>query len=285
MADKLDLDLANHLADMSPMGIVVTDQSNKITWINRSMCEFVSVPKDALVGQDYAELTTKYLDGFAEHPDLWKVSNIVSRQNRWLISLDCPTDGLSLDGNAQYFADVTELMKLKTEAKNLKDQLENNSTADTLTGLLNKKALMQSLEPQVSRSRRYSNPLSVIAMEIESYKTPDTNVTPVTDQVLTAVSFYLRDQMRWVDLVGRTQDNEFTLILPETSEEDALKLAHKINVRIQSLSLPESPDITISVNAKFGVCSWEKGDDTGMLLRKCKEKMAVLETPEETVVS
>lgn len=284
MDEKLDLDLAKHLADMSPMGIVVTDSNDKISWVNRSMCEFVAVPAEALVGHDYSELTTRYLDGFAEHSDLWKVSNIVSRQNRWLISLDCPPSN-ALPGNAKYFADVTELMKLKSEVRNLKDQLENNSSADTLTGLLNKKALFQALEPQVSRSRRYGNPLSVIIMEIEGFKTTDAKVSPVTDQALTAVSFYLRDQMRWVDLVGRTQDNEFTLILPETTENDAVKLANKIQARIQSLSLPESPDVTISVNAKFGICSWEKGDDTNMLLRKCKTNMSEVIPAEEGVVS
>ena len=282
MTDTLNSDLANHVADMSPMGIVVMDENNVITWVNRSMCEFVSVPPEALLGQNYSELTTKYLDGFAEHPDLWKVSNIVSRQNRWLVSIDCP-EMRTFEGNIRYFSDVTELMKLKTEAKNLKDQLENNSTTDSLTSLLNKKALMQALEPQVSRSRRYGNPLSVIIIQIEGFETQDSKVSPVNDQALTAVSFYLRDQMRWVDLVGRTQDNEFTLILPETTEEDALKLANKINTRIQHMSLPDAPDVTVSVKAQFGFCAWEKGDDSSTLLRKCKEKMGTLEADVERI--
>lgn len=285
MTEKLNTQLANHLADFSPMGIVVTNEKNEITWINRSMCEFVSVPPDALIGQDYSELTTKYLDGFAEHSDLWKVSNIVSRQNRWLVSLDCPPDNSLPAGQARYFADVTELMKLKTEVKNLKDQVENNSTADSLTGLLNKQALMQAIEPQVSRSRRYGNPLSVITMEIDSCKTSENAVISVTDPVLTAVSFYLRDQMRWVDLVGRTKDNEFTLILPETSEEDAYKLAQKINTRLQSLSLPDSPETTVQVDALFGITAWQKGDDTSMLLRKCKDNMTKLAIEAESIAS
>lgn len=284
MTEKLDMNLANHIADAAPTGVVLTDEDEKITWVNRTMCEFVSVPPDALVGMDYAELTSKYLDSFTEHPDLWKVSNIISHQNRWLISLDCPPSN-ALSGKGKYFVDVTELMKLKTEVKNLKDQLDNNSSADTLTGLLNRKALLQALEPQVSRSRRYNNPLSVIIMQIEGFSTHDTTVAPVTDQALTAISFYLRDQMRWVDLVGRTQDNEFTLILPETGDVDAIKLASKIKERITSLSLPDTPNVTISVNAKFGIAAWEKGDDTNMLLRKCRESISETLPNEESVAS
>ncbi len=282
MIDKLEQNLANHLVHTAPVGVVIFDENQQITWVNNTMCEFVAIPPDALVGENYSELTTKYLDSFAEHPDLWKVSNIVSHQNRWLVSLNCPQSP-TLKGTAKYFVDVTELMKLKTEVKNLKDQLENNGSADTLTGLLNKKALLQALEPQVSRSRRYNNPLSIIIMQIDSFEAHTESVTPVTDQVLTAVSFYLRDQMRWVDLVGRTKDNEFTLILPETREADALKLAKKINDRIQRLSLPDTPDVTISVQARFGIAGWEKGDDTNMLLRKCRENLSDTLPTEATV--
>ncbi len=282
MTEKLDVDLANHITNMSPVGVVITDADDKITWVNRTMCEFVSVPPETLIGADYAELTSKYLDGYAEHADLWKVSNTVSVQNRWIISLDCPPTPL-LQGNAKYFLDATNLMKLKSEVKSLHDQLENNGSADSLTGLLNRNALMQTLEPQVSRSRRYNNPLSVIVIQVDTFAAHDDENTPELDQALTAVSFYLRDQMRWVDLVGRTQDNEFTLILPETNKADAIKLAHKINERIQRLSLPESPEVTISVNAKFGIAAWDKGDDTRMLLQKCRESISAVVPEAESV--
>ena len=79
--------------------------------------------------------------------------------------------------------------------------------------------------------------------------------------------------MRWVDLVGRTGDSEFTLVLPETNAEDAKKLAAKIENRIQNLSLPDRPEVAISVNATFGLASWQKGDDTSMLLKKARAGM------------
>ena len=282
MTNMLETNIANHLVNMSPVGVVMLDNAEKVQWVNQTMSEFLSMPASELQNISYLDLTTKYLDGFSEHPDLWKVSNIISRQDRWLISLDCPP-AESMPANGKYFVDVTEIMRLKTECRNLKDQLENNSTADTLTGLLNKRTLLQALEPQVSRSRRYNNPLSVIIMQIDTYNAHLKNVTPVTDQALTAVSFYLRDQMRWVDLVGRTQDNEFTLILPETNESDALKLARKINSRIQHLSLPDTPDVTIAVQARFGVAAWGKGDDTSMLLKKAKSNLTSDIGTEESV--
>jgi len=270
---NLNTELATTALEMSPVGVLVFDKENIIQWTNPSMCEFLGAPSAEIINLSFMDLTTRYLDGFSDHPDLWKVSNVVDRQTRWLVAIDNPkTDS---NGNTiRYFSDVSEIMKLKTECRNLKDQLDNVSTADTLTGLLNKRSLMQALEPQVSRSRRYNNPLSIIVMQIENFKAHAKNVTPVTDQVLTSVSFYLRDQMRWVDLVGRTGDSEFTLILPETSEEDAKKLASKIESRLQNLSLPDSPEVMISVDAKYGVAAWEKGDDTSMLLKRVNEDMS-----------
>jgi len=271
MTTLLDQEIANQALNMSPVGTIIFNQDNKIKWTNQAMREFLSAREEELTDLSFTDLNAKYLDGFSEHPDLWKVSASTSQQSRWLISLNSPQNEDSSDNNIRYFVDVTEIMKLKTECRNLKDQLENNSSSDLLTGLLNNRSLMQSLEPQVSRSRRYGNPLSIIVMQIESYETQSENVTPATDQVLTAVSFYLRDQMRWVDLVGRTNDQEFTLILPETSKSDADTLANKINKRLANLSLPDSPEVTAKVNAKFGVAEWGKGDDSAILLKKARE--------------
>jgi len=271
MTTLLDQDIANQALNMSPTGTIIFNRENKITWTNQAMREFLSAREDDLVNLSFTDLNAKYLDGFSEHPDLWKVSASTSQQSRWLISLNSPQNEESSENKIRYFVDVTEIMKLKTECRNLKDQLENNSSSDLLTGLLNNRSLLQSLEPQVSRSRRYGNPLSIIVMQIENYETQSDNVTPATDQVLTAVSFYLRDQMRWVDLVGRTNDQEFTLILPETGKVDADALASKINKRLANLSLPDSPEVTAKVNAKFGVAEWSKGDDSAILLKKARE--------------
>jgi len=280
----LDQKIAAHALNMSPVGVVIYDDNNKISWLNQVMCEFVATPIEQLIGLSALDFSSQYLDSFSEHPDLWKVSNTTIRQNRWLISLDSPpgspsnTDEPSAD--TRYYVDVSEIMKLKTEVRNLQDQLENNSTSDTLTGLLNKRSLLQSLEPQVSRSRRYNNPLTLIVMQIDDFAVHSDIAKPAIDQVLTAVSFYLRDQMRWVDLVGRTADNEFTLILPETRLEDANILVDKINSRLSKLSLPDMPDITISVDARFGIAEWEKGDDTNMLIRKAKNNSANIDDTE-----
>ncbi len=271
----LDQTIATHALNMSPVGVVIYD-NNKIQWINQVMSDFLSIPADQVTGLSSQELVSQHLDGFADHPELWKVSSTTANQNRWLINLDTPPNGEPSSNNIQYYVDVSEIMKLKAEVRNLKDQLENNSTADTLTGLLNKRSLLQSLEPQVSRSRRYNNPLTLIVMQIDGFDTHCDTTKPVIDQVLTAVSFYLRDQMRWVDLVGRTSDNEFTLILPETRLGDASILVEKINSRLNKLSLPDTPDVTISVDAKFGVAEWEKGDDTSLLIRKAKNNLSNL---------
>jgi len=280
MSTLLDQEIANQTLNMSPVGTIILNAENKITWANQAMREFLSAKDDILTNLSLTDLNTRYLDGFSEHPDLWKVSASTSEESRWLITLDPPQDSPSSEQNIRYYVDVTEIMKLKTECRNLKDQLDNHNTSDLLTGLLNQRSLLQSLEPQVSRSRRYGNPLSVIVMQINDFETQSDTIKTATDQVLTAVSFYLRDQMRWVDLVGRTGDSEFTLILPETNKKDAQALASKINKRLSCLSLPDSPEVTARVNVDFGVEEWTKGDDSTILLKRARKHSAPLNMEE-----
>jgi GGDEF domain-containing protein len=135
------------------------------------------------------------------------------------------------------------------------------------------------LEQQVSRSRRYGNPLSVIVIEITGAGADEAGAAPTTDPVRLAVGQFLRDQLRWVDFIGRGPDDRFTLVLPETPEPHATRLADKLRQRLADLALPES-DTRIKVEARLAVAGWTKGDDAGRLLRRVGEGLGRVKTEE-----
>ena len=263
---KIDHGSAQSALEHAPMGVMMVGANQVISWANTAMSEFLGTTPEQIQGRLLAELQSTQLRKNEFNENLWCASNpALPQYERWLILLE---KQISPSSTVYYFVDSTELVKLKAEKQNLLDQLENASTNDPLTGVLNKKALRQSLEPQVSRSRRYDNPLSMIILQIDGFNSSDAAISPVNEHVLKAVSFYLRDQMRWVDLVGRTDDNEFTLVLPETRYPDAERLAHKINNRLSQLSLPDTPSITVAIDCKIGIAEWEKGDDANNLVQK-----------------
>ena len=87
------------------------------------------------------------------------------------------------------------------------------------------------------------------------------------------VSRFLRDRLRWVDQIGRWEDNIFLLVLPETEQEDARALLDKIGTEISNTTLPP-PLEGINPVLSFGMGVWKKGDDLRTLLRAASRDLA-----------
>ncbi len=271
MSSYISQGIADQVLNKSPLAMVIANSNEIIIWVNSTFCQFLGIQEQEALGEKQSELFFRRLDRYEEHSNIWQVRG---DSERWLLSVDSVLEHEAQNStDVVYFVDATELMRLRTECQNLTDQLQSSITKDRVTGLLNSKALMQALDPQVSRSRRYQNPLSLVKMQIDGFNSNRINVSLSADQVLKAVSFYLRDQLRWVDQVGRTDDMEFTFILPETDELDARKLIDKIASRLAALSLPDNPEVSIAVHARFGSAQWKKGDDALKLFHKVSKSV------------
>ncbi len=155
-------------------------------------------------------------------------------------------------GEARFFEEVTG----ELERARLARELQAQTLKDPLTGLLSQRGLMVALEPQVSRSRRYSNPLSVIVLEASGEGDGEA--------LQLAISQVLKDQVRWADLVGIADSREFILALPETSREDALRLAHKLGEQLEDLRDAADRPAQIA----YGVTEWGKQDNAAALLKR-----------------
>jgi len=139
-------------------------------------------------------------------------------------------------------------------------------TKDDSSGLLNQRGLYQVVESQVSRSRRYGNALSLISMQVNDYGVGSTDKTPI----LEALGYLFNDRLRWADSVGRTDEDEFILVLPETDMESAAMLVTKLAVEIQTLRQKDVGD-PVELSASFGIAAWHDGDDPSRLLLRCQE--------------
>ena len=140
-------------------------------------------------------------------------------------------------GTIHYYLDTTDQQNALGDRDRLHEELAQHTTRDAVTGLPNRQALLQGLEPLVSRSRRYHNPLSVIRLRIDNLADIDTEFGKGNSETaLTAVSQMLKDQMRWADLIGRFDNDEFLLVLPETAADAANYLLEKLRQRLSDLT-------------------------------------------------
>lgn len=139
--------------------------------------------------------------------------------------------------------DVTEQMEKESQLKRL-------ATTDMLTGLVNRSHFDAVLKSEANRQHRYARPLSLIMLDIDYFKDiNDTHGHDVGDQVLVEFAHLLRRNLRKADCCARWGGEEFMLLAPETSLEQAVRLADKIRRAIKSTSFP----VQGSVTASFGV--------------------------------
>lgn len=130
-------------------------------------------------------------------------------------------------------------------------EAQSDATTDRLTGVPNRPAVLGALFTEVERSVRYRRPLSVAFADIDHFKAiNDTYGHEAGDVVLRGVSTVIRQSLRASDRVGRYGGEEFMIMLPETTVEDAAVLADKLRLLVagERWRLPDGTDVGVTIS-------------------------------------
>lgn len=139
--------------------------------------------------------------------------------------------------------DVTEQMENEAQLKRL-------ATTDMLTGLVNRSQFDTMLKSELSRQHRYARPLSLIMLDIDYFKDiNDCHGHDVGDQVLVKLASLLESNLRKADCCARWGGEEFMLLAPETSLDQAAQLADKIRRAMKTANFPIEGTVTASFGA------------------------------------
>ncbi len=132
-------------------------------------------------------------------------------------------------------SNAIERRRKKAEQEENIQRYRELAERDGLTGLYNHRFLMDALEREFIRARRYHRPLSVVALDLDGFKSiNDTCGHPQGDIVIRQVGRLLLQTVRFVDIAARYGGDEFVLVLPETGLREAQNLAQRILREIQS---------------------------------------------------
>lgn len=266
MLEHLGSNLVQQFLDSLPAALALVNKKTEIVWVNNSFTRVTSLAGSDVVGKKILSLPEEVQAMFSEGHVYLEANN--KRDSYWMACMSVPLD----DYRLQYCSDVTQLQSLIEDREGLKTRVAELNPIDPVTGIPNRRSLFQNLEQQASRSRRYGNSLSIMVMRltnlgdyIKQFGSDHSN------ELLLKVSQMLNDQMRWADVIGRLDKNEFMLILPETEESATSELRDKIKDNLSRISLPGAEDTDFELITEFGMAQWRKGDDVALLMDRVRE--------------
>lgn len=211
---ELPAKLANHLLQTVPAGLALSGEDGLLLWVTASFAQLVGFEPSECVGKSLAELDSS---------------------GRW--STRATSHSLHSDGPQAY------LLVLPVRGAN---------AAVPRVGVLSREAAVQRLEIEMSRSRRYDNPLSCLLV------TQPVTIEPIAAALLVR---FLREQLRWVDVIAQWSQTQLLVLLPETTARAATTLIRKLAPRAVAAVGGE-------VTFKWGASTWLRGDDAERLVER-----------------
>lgn len=154
-----------------------------------------------------------------------------------------------------------------------KKSLVKSAICDELTGLYNRKYLHHRLDAEISRAKRYGTPLSCLLIDIDYFKTVnDMYGYDWGDILLKKLAQMLSALIRKEDVLTRYGDEEFIIILPETSEAQAMIFAERFRKDVEKMEFipaneEERHPITISGGISAFPCMEDVEENSNTLIR------------------
>lgn len=164
---------------------------------------------------------------------------------------------------------VRNMLKIRE----LRDKMKTLATTDELTGLHNRKYLLERMEQEISRAKRYATPLSLLLFDLDFFKTVnDIYGYEWGDVLLKSIADKLRNVIRKEDILTRYGDEEYVVVLPNTSEENAFLFAERFRKEVERMEFipageEERHPITISGGIATFPCLPDTEEDANTIIR------------------
>ncbi len=168
----------------------------------------------------------------------------------------------------------SRILRLQTELLRSREQLRFQATHDALTGLLNRRTILQALQEELTRADRTGESVGVLMLDLDRFKkVNDTHGHHAGDAVLAEVAGRVVQAVRCYDKVGRYGGEEFLLVLPDCSADMLACVAERVRARVEAKPVTagnESIQVTASIG---GAISNSALGNPASLLRSADQAM------------
>jgi diguanylate cyclase (GGDEF)-like protein/PAS domain S-box-containing protein len=257
-------------------GILIFDEHYRITFANENMASTLGYTVEEMLGRTYLSFFPEDQLNIYKSQEARRKSGEDSvyeccllrkdgNTNWFLVSAKALLDEYGkFEGSFAMLTDINERKEMELLLEGSNRKLKELSNQDSLTGIANRRCFDATLEHEYYRLRRSNSKLSIILLDIDHFKEYNDYYGHVMgDECLRQIGSVLSSCVsRSVDLAARYGGEEFACILPDTDIQPAVKIAEKIQKRIQDLKI-EHKKSTVSnfITASFGVTTVEYSSD------------------------
>lgn len=264
---------------ITSMGWVMVAEMNK----NNAYAEIVILQRYTVITVGGLVLSIgllAYLFGYRLVRPLQRLSSEAASVAAGNLEVDIPVTGLS---EVSYLTQVfnhmvaslrhnrNELSTAYNALKKSNEELHQLSITDGLTGLYNRKHIMDLFHQEMTRSARYDSPLSLLMLDIDHFKkVNDTYGHQAGDAVLCRLAQSLMDTLRDCDYAGRYGGEEFLILLPDSDIHSAQVTAERIRKQMDNLQFYED-QAPFTVTVSIGVAGYPTNGRTTDDLLGCAD--------------
>ncbi len=246
--------------------VYMKDSERTFLYVNSQVAELFGDSAKNIIGKKDTDVLPKEI---ADH--FYQSDRVVfETQQRHIIEEEAEGD----DGNTHHYistkipfqspgklpaligfsTEVTELFKLKEEFKKL-------ATVDALTDLYNRRYFTEQADKEYLRAQRYKLSLTLISIDIDHFKKiNDKFGHPAGDKVLIEVAKQLKSSLRQTDVLARIGGEEFSILLPETSADEAEVFAERLRLAQSQLRITGDWHGEIQLSVSIGISSYQQSD-------------------------
>lgn len=169
---------------------------------------------------------------------------------------------------------VLKERRLTKERNRILNKLENLAITDGLTKLYNLRHFYHLLEIEIDRCHRYGHPLALMLLDIDNFKVyNDTYGHLEGDKVLVRIGQIIHSCRRTIDSAFRYGGEEFTVILPETTAQEANNVANRIKSAVEFENFFPEPGNTVNVTISIGVTEYYNKESLSAFIKRADQAM------------
>ncbi|SHE90812.1 PAS domain S-box-containing protein/diguanylate cyclase (GGDEF) domain-containing protein [Thermoanaerobacter uzonensis DSM 18761] len=253
--------------------IIMLDDSGKVTFWNPAAERILGYSKEEIIGKDLhmfmiqdMRLYEAYREAFKKFRSTGRGSVVgktvemkTRHKNGYEIDVELSLSAVRIKDGWYAIGIIRDI----SERKRFEELLYRQSITDPLTNIYNRRFFMQMLEQEIERVKRNKKFFSLIMFDLDHFKNVNDRFGHAAgDTVLKSVADTVKGRIRKTDYFARWGGEEFIILLPETSLNNAVELAEELREQISTIELQGIDRVT----ASFGVTEYRDTDTIDTVL-------------------